>query len=125
MNATPCAILVVDDDRDTCANLADLFTDLGYDVEVADGGAAALAKAERRPFAVGLLDYRMPDMDGLTLLQRLKALQPGMLALLITGYANATLCDAANVAGARQVLAKPVEFPCLLRLVESGLERLN
>jgi CheY-like chemotaxis protein len=46
-------ILVVDDDADTCRNMADLFGDLGYAIDTAEGGDAALKKARRQPFDLG------------------------------------------------------------------------
>ena len=44
------AILVVDDDTDTCRNMADLFGDLGYAIDTAEGGTVALEKAGRQPY---------------------------------------------------------------------------
>jgi CheY-like chemotaxis protein len=65
-------ILVVDDDVDTCHNMADLFGDLGYRVDAAEDGERALEKAGRQPYELGLLDLRMPGMDGLTLCRHLQ-----------------------------------------------------
>ncbi len=66
------AILVVDDDSETCRNMAGLFGDPGYATEAAEGGNLALEKARRQQYDVGLLDLRMPDMDSLTLCRRLR-----------------------------------------------------
>lgn len=118
-------ILVVDDDADTCRNMADLFGDLGYAVDAADGGDLALEKAGQRSFDLGLLDLRMPGMDGLTLCRRLKQLQPRMVTMIITAYGSGNLADEARNAGARHVLAKPVEFSNLLALVEQALSCCN
>lgn len=119
------AILVVDDDSDTCRNLADLFGDLGYHVDAAEGGDRALEQARRQPYDVGLLDLRMPGMDGLTLCRRLKHLRPGMVNLIVTGYPGDGLDEEAHEAGARQVLHKPVDFARLLALVEQALAPIN
>src|ERR1017187_8416339 len=59
------SILVVDDEVDTCRNLSDILTDLGYHVEVAHNGMSAL-EIVQKPFDVALLDFKMPGMDGLT-----------------------------------------------------------
>ncbi len=61
------SILVVDDEVDTCCNLSDILTDLGYGVDVAHEGQTALAMVRRKSYDVALLDYNMPGMDGLTL----------------------------------------------------------
>ena len=61
------SLLVVDDEVDTCQNLSDIFTDLGYRVETAFDGAAALEKVRRARYDVAVLDLMMPGMDGLAL----------------------------------------------------------
>src|SRR5262245_8962632 len=114
------SILVVDDDADTCRNMTDIFADLGYAVDAADGPAAALTKAERQPYDVGLLDLRMPGMDGLALCRRLKNLRPGMVTVIVTGSAD-DLAAAARAVGARRVLAKPVHVPSLLAAIEQAV----
>jgi two-component system NtrC family response regulator/two-component system response regulator AtoC len=114
-------LVVVDDDADTCRNMADLFGELGYGVDAAGGGEAALEKARRRPYDLGLLDLRMPGMDGLTLCRHRKRLCPQMVTMIITAYGGSDLDEAANDAGARHVLAKPIHFPSLLALVEQAV----
>jgi len=114
-------ILVVDDDRDTCRNMADLFGDRGFRVDVAEGGDIALEQARRQPYDIGLLDLRMIGMDGLTLCRHLKRLQPPMVTMLVTAYGGSDLDEEARAAGARHVLPKPVDFPRLLALVEKAL----
>jgi CheY-like chemotaxis protein len=114
-------ILVVDDDVDTCRNMADLFGDLGHAVDAVKGGELALEKARRQPYDLGLLDLRMPGMDGLTLCRHLKRMQPRMVAMIITAHGGGGLDQEASDAGARHVLLKPVDFPRLLVLVEQAL----
>ena len=58
-------ILVVDDDQDTCASLSDILLDLGYTVDTANDGLAALELSQRNLYRLALLDYKMPGMDGL------------------------------------------------------------
>jgi CheY-like chemotaxis protein len=118
-------ILVVDDDADTCRNMADLFGDLGYAIDTAEGGDSALEKARQQTYDLGLLDLRMPGMDGLTLGRHLKQLHPGMVTMLITAYGGSNLDDEVQAAGVRHVLAKPIDFPILLALVEEALAQPN
>jgi CheY-like chemotaxis protein len=119
------SILVVDDDADTCRNMTDLFVDLGYVVETADGGVMALQKASRQSYDLGLLDLRMPGMDGLTLCRHLKCLCPLMVTMIVTAYGANSLAEEALAAGARHILGKPVDFPKLLSLVEQSLACRN
>ena len=75
MNRDNPSILIVDDERDACLNLADIFTDLGYRVDIAHDGWSALELLQKRPYDVALLDLKMPGMDGLTLYRRIKKAQ--------------------------------------------------
>ncbi|MGO9468252.1 MAG: response regulator [Isosphaeraceae bacterium] len=114
-------ILVVDDDADTCRNMADLFGDWGYAIETAESGVTALVKARRQPYAVALLDLRMPGMDGLTLCRHLKQMQPLIVTMLVTAYRRSNLDEEAQAVGVRHVLSKPVDVPQLFALVEKAL----
>jgi two-component system NtrC family response regulator/two-component system response regulator AtoC len=125
MNTQTPTILVVDDDQDTCHNMADLFGDLGYVIDTAEAGEMALEKARQRRYDLGLLDLRMPGMDGLTLCRHLKELHPLMVAMIITAYGANSLDEEARAAGARHVLAKPVDFPRLLDLIREALAQPN
>ena len=116
-------ILVVDDDADTCRNMADLFGDLGYAIETAEGAHTALDKARQQPYDLGLLDLRMPGMDGLTLCRHLKRLQPPMVTMIVTAYGGSDLDKEARAAGAWHVLLKPVDFPAVARSGREGSGR--
>src|SRR5271157_5148783 len=115
------AILVVDDEVDTCQNLQDILTDLGYRVDTAYDGPAALELVRRSAYDVALLDYRMPGMDGLTLYREIKKLRAGTVAIVVTAYAGGRTTEEAQHAGAWQVLPKPVELRKLLGLVEQAV----
>jgi CheY-like chemotaxis protein len=108
------AILVVDDEVDTCRNLQDILTDLGYRVDIAHDGPSALELVRRNAYDVALLDYVMPEMDGLTLYREIKKLRAGTVAIVVTAYAGGRTTEEAQQAGAWQVLSKPVNFPKLL-----------
>ncbi len=116
-------ILVVDDDADICRNLSDILTDLGYAVDSAQDGPSALELVRRRPYDVALLDLKMPGMDGLTLYREIKKQRAATVALLVTAYAGPATANEALSAGAWKVVAKPVDFPALLGLVDEALEQ--
>jgi CheY-like chemotaxis protein len=116
-------ILVVDDEVDTCRNLQDILTDLGYCVDVAHDGPSALELVRCHHYDVALLDYLMPGMDGLTLYREIRKLSAGTVAIVVTAYAGGTTAEEAQRAGAWQVLPKPVDFPRLMGLVDEALGR--
>jgi CheY-like chemotaxis protein len=121
MSASPSSILVVDDDVDTCKNLSDILTDMGYHVDTAHDGLAALELARRNRYDVALLDFKMPGMDGLTLYRELRKVQAETVAIVVTAFAGKTTAEEAMAAGAWRVLPKPVDFPRLLGLVDQAL----
>jgi two-component system, NtrC family, response regulator HydG len=123
MTNTPPAILVVDDEVDTCRNLQDILTDLGYRVDIAHDGPSALELVRQNAYDVALLDYLMPGMDGLTLYREIKKLSAGTVAIVVTAYAGGSTLEEAQLAGAWQVLPKPVDFSKLMRLVSQALDQ--
>src|ERR1043165_2277201 len=104
MTQQPPSILVVDDEVDTCRNLSDILTDLGYRVDVAYDGPSALELGRRNHYDVALLDLKMPGMDGLTLYREIKRMRAGTVALIVTAYASSTTAEQALAAGAWQGL---------------------
>ena len=116
-------LLIVDDEQDTCSNLSDIFTDLGYQVEVAYDGPTALALVERNTFDVALLDLKMPGMDGLELYRRIRRISAGTVAIIVTAYASSATAASVLDAGAWQIVPKPVDFPKLLQLVEEAMNQ--
>jgi two-component system response regulator HydG len=115
------SILVVDDDADTCRNLADILTDLDYHVDTAPNGPAALELVRQHPYDVALLDYKMPGMDGVTLYREIKKLSSGTVAIVVTAYASGATAEEALGAGAWQIVPKPVAFPQLMQLMDLAM----
>jgi DNA-binding NtrC family response regulator len=123
MTAPQPRILVVDDEVDTCRNLSDILTDLGYQVDMAYDGLSALELVRRHAYDVALLDMKMPGMDGLELFHHIRKLNSGTVGIIVTAYAGTDTTERALAAGAWQVLAKPVDFPRLLALVEEAVDQ--
>lgn len=121
MSTKTPSILVVDDEVDTCRNLSDILTDLGYHVDIAHDGLTALERVRQKPYDVAVLDLKMPGMDGLTLYREIKKVRAGTVAIVVTAYAGGDTKAEALDAGAWQVLSKPVDFPKLLGLVDEAL----
>lgn len=116
------AVLLVDDDKDTLANLADILGEAGgYDVDVARDGISALALAKGRTYAVALIDFNMPGMDGLSLLRELKLIHAVTAALLVTAYADADVTAGAGEVGFLRIVKKPVDVRHLLSCMEQAL----
>ncbi|MGE3175324.1 MAG: sigma-54-dependent transcriptional regulator [Planctomycetota bacterium] len=106
----PLKVLVVDDEESMRHFLARGLRRLGHDVQVAADGSAALATWSQQPFDVTVLDLRMPGLDGLTVLTRLRALDPGATVVLMTAHGNVQDAVEAMKLGAADFVQKPFEL---------------
>jgi len=113
-------VLVVDDDKNTRDGLQRALR-LGYDVQTAESGERALSILNGDDVDILLSDVRMPGMDGLTLLQRARARQPGLVPILLTAYGNVEIAVEAMKAGAYDFLMKPVNLDHLDMLLQRAL----
>jgi two-component system response regulator HydG len=116
-------ILVVDDEASARSGLEKLLKQEGYAVDVAEDGANALALFAETPADVVVTDLKMPRMDGLELLQKLRALDVDVPVLVCTAFGDVSTAVSAMRAGAEDYLTKPVDFDALTVAVERALER--
>lgn len=113
-------VLIVDDDRNTREGLQRALR-RRYQVVTAESGERALELVGETPPAIVLSDVRMPGMDGITLLRRLRAHIPDCIAILLTAYGNVEVAVEAMKAGAYDFLTKPVNLDHLELLVDRAL----
>jgi DNA-binding NtrC family response regulator len=116
-------ILVVDDEPSEREGLARLVGQWGYEVETASSGEEALNLVETQHPAVVLTDLVLPEMDGLTLLQKLKETGRPPIVLLVTGHGTVETAVEAMRHGAFDYLTKPVDTTRLQVLLEKSIEQ--
>ncbi len=116
-------ILVVDDEPAEREGLARLVGQWGYEVETASSGEEALNLVETQHPAVVLTDLVLPEMDGLTLLQKLKETGRPPIVLLVTGHGTVETAVEAMRHGAFDYLTKPVDTTRLQVLLEKSIEQ--
>jgi two-component system response regulator AtoC len=100
-------ILVVDDEAIVRESLQDWLTDAGYQVLTAESGPKALVVIEKEKPGIMIADLVMPGMDGIELMKKAKALQPGLEVVIITAYASIPTAINAMKEGAYDYIEKP------------------
>lgn len=100
-------IMVIDDEESICSGCSLSLTDLGYAVEAFHKGGPALKAAQRNSYDLILLDLKLPDMDGMEILARLRKDTPATKIIMMTGYASVENAVSAMKLGAFDYLAKP------------------
>ncbi len=114
-------ILIVDDELVVRDSLMRWFSAEGYEVKAVAGGREALTLATEE-WDLALLDIKMPGMDGMELEARLKASDPDLILIMMTGYATVDTAVKALKNGAYDYLTKPVDPDELSHLVSKALE---
>ncbi len=100
-------LAVIDDEPTVCQRLKQIFRKGPFEIETFGEGTSALARMDQKPFHIILSDIRLPDMDGLEILNRIKKNYPSTEVILITGYATLDQAVEAVKKGAFYYLAKP------------------
>ena len=100
-------ILLVDDDKDMCESLADvLMLDSDYIANYTTDPFKALEMIKKEKFSLVVLDYKMPAMNGIELLQRMKKIDKNLTIFMLTAFISNELIDQAQNEGADKVLSK-------------------
>jgi len=115
-------ILVVDDERGMCEFLRFLLQEEGYEVDVAHRGEEALEKVRESRFDLILADIKMPGLDGLEMLRKLRDAEKDTVVIVMTGYSSLDSAIKAIKYDASDYLTKPFDDPdAVLAAVERGL----
>ncbi len=119
MNKSTARILVVDDDSRLLGLLTETLSSIGYTAEDARSAKEALVKLAESKFHLIITDIKMPEMDGLSLLERIRKNYPGLPVIFITGLPRTDIVLAVNPEG---ILSKPFRISNLEDLIERALE---
>lgn len=119
------SVLIIDDEEDILDVLSDVIRSWGYLPIVARDGQDALQKYQAMPVDLVLSDIKMPKMDGISLLERIKKLDKKAVVILLTGYPSIESAVQAMKDGAFDYLTKPVNLDELKVKIDRGLERMR
>jgi DNA-binding NtrC family response regulator len=122
----PMKILVVDDEAPVREVLRKGLVQMGgFSVETAQNGLEAIGKIETDLFDLVLTDLKMPEMNGMELLKRIKDIRPEMIVVLMTAYGSIETAVEAIKLGANDYVTKPIDFnDLLIRISKSEKESL-
>ncbi len=110
-------VLIVEDDRDLAENLTELLRALGYPTLLAEDGAQALEVIEAQDVDGILTDYRLPKLDGVSLLAETRRRHKAIPLVVMSGYLDADGVERAKRLGALDVLDKPLDLQRLRALL--------
>ena len=122
MKRNPARLLIVDDEFSMRDSLAAWFQEDGHDVVAAESAEQALRTLDDHRFDVALLDIKMPGIDGVELLERVRVIDPSIRVIMITAYATVETAVRCLKHGAFDYITKPVDPDELTRLVARALE---
>jgi DNA-binding NtrC family response regulator len=117
------SILIVDDEQVVRDSLVHWFTEEGYQVDSSDSASDALSKLAGREFDLVIADIRMPGMDGIELLEKIRSEQLDTSVIIMTGYASVETAVRALKHGAFDYITKPFDPDDLSVVVRNALEQ--
>jgi len=116
-------ILVIDDDENIRKVLETILEDEGYIVETAETAKKGIEKSEKAFYNLALIDVRLPDMEGIELLSKLRNTKPKMRKIIVTGYPTLQNAVAAVNKGADAYVMKPFEVDKILQTIREQLKK--
>ena len=116
----PIRILLVDDEADLVEYLAHLLLKRGYTVTATNSGAEAIKAVEAQTFDVALLDLKMPQMDGIQVLNKIRKIQPFLEVIMLTGHGSTNSALEAGRLQAFRYMLKPYKVEELLEQIQEA-----
>jgi two-component system response regulator HydG len=117
------SILIIDDDPDICLLLKKYFTKKGFEALTASTGSEGITQLKKTRTDVVLCDFKLPDYNGIEILQKIKIIDPSIQVIIITGYSEVRTAVDALKKGAFEYVTKPLYPDEILLTVKSALEK--
>ena len=118
------SILIIDDEVELCQNLSEMLKEgeEGYGVSIANSGKKGLAKIKEEVPDLVLLDIKMPEMDGIETLEKIKAIDKDILVIMLTAYQTVETAVKAMKLGAYDYISKPFNYEELKIIIKRALQ---
>ena len=115
-------VLVVDDNRDLGKLTSEILEERGFRVNIAFDGVSALARIKQEPYDLMILDYRLPGISGLTVLEKTQQIRPNLKTIMISAFGSDSTRARAKELGAYAFLDKPFNIDGLVKVVKKALK---
>ncbi len=125
MSTKPLSILLADDEAIVRKTIGDYLTEMGHLVKQVNDGASALQWIEKQDYDLALIDIRMPGLDGLSVLQRVREIRPELSVVIITAHGNMEIAIQTLRLGAADFLTKPIKLLELDAVLEKSIQIRN
>ena len=121
---TKVSILIIDDEAELCQNLSEMLKEEeeGYKLSIANNGEKGLAKIKEEVPDLVLLDIKMPEMDGIETLKRIRAIDKDILVIMLTAYQTVETAVKAMKLGAYDYISKPFNYEELKIIIKRALQ---
>jgi DNA-binding NtrC family response regulator len=119
-SSRPISVLLVDDEEDLVDFLSHRLLKHGFTVTATTAGTDAIAAASRQKYDVAVVDLKMPVMDGIEVLEKLRGQQPFLKTIMLTGHGSHESALEAGRLQAFHYLLKPYEFDELVSVIEKA-----
>jgi DNA-binding NtrC family response regulator len=116
-------ILIIDDDENIRKVLATILEEEGYDIDTAETAKKAIEKTKKKFYNLALIDIRLPDMEGIELLTKMRETTPRMRKIIITGYPTIQNTMEALNRGADAYILKPFDVEKALNTIKDQLAK--
>ena len=121
--AEPARILIVDDDESISRTMSLVLKRMGYSVAVSSNGLDAIEKVRSQPFDIIFMDIKMPVMDGIETFEKIRAIRPDAVVMMMTAYEVEKLIQKALREGAYGIIYKPLDIDKTLAAIEDVLKK--
>lgn len=118
-------ILIIDDNNDICLLLERFLGKQGYKTASVQRGEDGLVLLRKEAFELVICDFKLPDLDGLEMLRRIKVMHPTTAVVIITGYSDVRVAVQTVKHGAYDYVTKPLYPEEILHTVKNAIERRN
>lgn len=118
-------ILIIDDERSIRNSLKEILADEGYDVDVAENGIEGCSMVEKEKYSVIFCDIKMPEMDGMEVLDRLVGMGIDAAVIMISGHGDIDTAVECIKKGAFDFIQKPLDLNRILITIKNATEKVS